>query len=235
MKKAAASTPHTTSFRAKVRTLLASKETEEILKELGSLPLKRSLNGLLACFYDKDPLVRWKAISAFGMLMGRLAAQDKEQARIMMRRLMWSLNDESGGIGWGAPEAMAEAMYHSKPLADEYIRILLSYIREDGNFLEYPPLRSGALWGLARLSEKYPDMLMKIEAPKYVFPYLKDETPEARAYAVMALTNLNQNQYCEHIRHLLQDKSVTNIFDGRALKEVSLDQVAQKALDSLDC
>lgn len=24
-----------------------------------------------------------------------------DSARIVMRRLMWSLNDESGGIGWG--------------------------------------------------------------------------------------------------------------------------------------
>ena len=27
-----------------------------------------------------------------------------------------------------------------------YFRILLSYIRTDGNFLEYEPLRRGALW-----------------------------------------------------------------------------------------
>jgi len=231
----AVSNSNSTSFRAKIRELLAHKDVEDVLKELGSLPIKRSLNGLLACFYDKDPLVRWKAISVFGKLMGKLAEQDMEQARIMMRRLMWSLNDESGGIGWGAPEAMAEAMYNSRSLADEYMRILLSYIREDGNFLEYPPLRTGALWGLARLSEKYPEMLTQIDASKYIAPYLGDETPEARVYAVIALTNMNQNQYCEQIRDLLKDQTSANIFDGNSLKKVSVAEIAQKALKSLGC
>jgi hypothetical protein len=43
-----------------------------------------------------------------GEVMAHLADKDMESARVIMRRLMWSLNDESGGIGWGAPEAMGE-------------------------------------------------------------------------------------------------------------------------------
>lgn len=58
-----------------------------------------------------------------------------------MCRLMWTLNDESGGIGWGAPETMAEAMACHPHIAEEYVCILLFYIREDGNFLEYEPIR----------------------------------------------------------------------------------------------
>jgi len=36
---------------------------------------------------------------------------------------MWSLNDESGGIGWGAPEAMGAIMARHTGLADEYANI----------------------------------------------------------------------------------------------------------------
>ena len=223
------------TFRHKVRELLAHKDLDSLFEELGSLPLKKTLNGLLACFYDTDPLIRWKAISAFGRFLAKLAQNDMEQARIMMRRLMWSLNDESGGIGWGAPEAMAEAMYHSKPLADEYIRILLSYIREDGNFLEYPPLRVGALWGLARLSKKYGDMLNKIEAGKYIAQYLKDELPEARAYAIIALSNLGQRQYCKEIKNLATDDSTAVIFLNNSLQKRTISEIASEALKALAC
>ncbi len=224
-----------TSFRAKVRDLLAGKDVEGVLHGLGSLPLKRSLNGLLASFYDTDPLVRWKALSAFGILMARLAETDMEQARIMMRRLMWSLNDESGGIGWGAPEAMAEAMYHSRPLTDEYLRILLSYIREDGNYLEYPPLRVGALWGLARLAKKYPDDLKKIEAPRYIAPHLMDEIPEARAWSVIALSNLSEHEYCSRLRRLTGDMAPIYIFDGREMKQTTVSKIAKEAVKTLGC
>eukprot|EP00362_Geleiidae_sp_MMETSP1317_P000447 CAMPEP_0201284794 /NCGR_PEP_ID=MMETSP1317-20130820/84991_1 /ASSEMBLY_ACC=CAM_ASM_000770 /TAXON_ID=187299 /ORGANISM="Undescribed Undescribed, Strain Undescribed" /LENGTH=71 /DNA_ID=CAMNT_0047606373 /DNA_START=1077 /DNA_END=1289 /DNA_ORIENTATION=- len=70
-----------------------------------------------------------------------------EEARIVMRRMLWSMNDESGGIGWGVPEAMAEVMTCNKGLAEEYIHMLISYMREDGeelfqdgNFLEHESL-----------------------------------------------------------------------------------------------
>ena len=52
------------------------------------------------------------------------------------RRLIWSLNDESGGIGWGAPEAMGEILARSEKLSCEFYCILLAYIREDGTPLE---------------------------------------------------------------------------------------------------
>ena len=45
-----------------------------------------------------------------GVVVAGLAEHDMESARVVMRRLMWNLNDESGGIGWSSPEAMGEIM-----------------------------------------------------------------------------------------------------------------------------
>ena len=58
-----------------------------------------------------------------GALVFSLAEQDMESARVVMRRLMWNLNDESGGIGWGSPEAMGEIMARHSGLAEEYSKI----------------------------------------------------------------------------------------------------------------
>ena len=60
-----------------------------------------------------------------GEVVSKIAENDLEFARIIMRRPMLNLNDESGGIGWGAPEAMGEIMARSEKLAEEYHKILI--------------------------------------------------------------------------------------------------------------
>jgi hypothetical protein len=74
-----------------------------------------------------------------------------EHARIIMRRLMWTLNDESGGIGWGVPEAMAEIMINHKGLFKEYAHILMSYAEGGGNYLDHEPLKRGVIKAIERL------------------------------------------------------------------------------------
>ena len=177
-------------LRRKVRELLGSGNFEQVLMELRKIPPCKAISPLISVFYDSDPELRSKAISAFGQVVADLANEDMEAARVVMRRLMWTLNDESGGIGWGAPEAMAEAMACHPRLAEEYVRILLSYIREDGNFLEYEPLRRGALWGIGRLAQVYPEMMIELEAAKYIRPYLKDDNESSRELSALALRML---------------------------------------------
>lgn len=177
-------------LRRRVRELLSSEDFEQALSELRKISPRKAINPIISVFYDSEPELRQKAINAFGQVVADLANKDMEAARIVMRRLMWTLNDESGGIGWGAPEAMAEAMACHPRLAEEYIRILLSYIREDGNFLEYEPLRRGALWGIGRLAQIYPEMLIELNAAKYIRLYLKDDDESSRELSAWALKML---------------------------------------------
>ena len=177
-------------LRRRVRELLGSGDLEQVLSELRKISPRKAINPLISVFYDSDTELRQKAINAFGQLVADLANEDMEEARVVMRRLMWTLNDESGGIGWGAPEAMAEAMACHPRLAEEYVRILLSYIREDGNFLEYEPLRRGALWGIGRLAQVHPEMLIELEAAKHIRPYLEDDDQSSRELSALALRML---------------------------------------------
>jgi len=181
-------------LRHRVHELLGSKDFEQVLIELRKIPPRKAINSLISVFYNSDPELRSKAISAFGQVVADLANEDMEAARIVIRRLMWMLNDESGGIGWGAPEAMAEAMACHPRLAEEYVHILFSYIREDGNFLEYEPLRRGALWGIGRLAQIYPEMLIELEAAKYIRPYLEDDDVSSRELSALALRMLGMER-----------------------------------------
>lgn len=122
------------------------------MKELLEIPPSKSINPLFSFIQNTDEEIKWRAVRAMGKVVALMASENLESARVVMRRLMWSLNDESGGIGWGAPEAMGEIMAQDKRLRDEYYKILLSYIDEDGNYLEHEPLRKGAIWALERIS-----------------------------------------------------------------------------------
>ena len=90
---------------------------EKALESLRCLPGRKAVNPLFSFLYHSDDLIRWHAVSAMGLVVSDLADNDMESARIVMRRLIWNLNDESGGIGWGSPEAMGETMAQHAGLA----------------------------------------------------------------------------------------------------------------------
>ena len=69
---------------------------------------RKTLSLLIRMAYDKDTLVGWRAIKAVGRVAKALAGTNHEFLRIAVRKLLWSLSDESGGIGWAAPELLGE-------------------------------------------------------------------------------------------------------------------------------
>ncbi len=177
-------------LRRKILELLSTKGPDAIIEAFPPSGYRGLMSPLISLFYEGDVRIRDGAIAAFGVLLARIADEDMEAARVFMRRLMWSLNDESGGIGWGAPVAMGEAMARHRGLAEEYAPILLSYIREDGNYLELPALRLDALKGIARLAEARPHILRSLDAKKHIEPCLASENPEERRLAESALSLL---------------------------------------------
>jgi len=76
---------------------------------------------------------------------------------------MLNLNDESGGIGWGAPEAMGEIMARSEKLAEEYYKILISYTPDGGNYLDFEDLQKDVIAGLKRLSQVRPNLVKEVK------------------------------------------------------------------------
>ena len=150
--------------RKHVRSLLESPDFEGALKGTDVAP-EKIINPLLCFLYDTNETIRWRAVRGVGITVSTIAGKALESARTIMRRLIWSLNDESGGIGWGAPEAMGEIMAENEALAREYHRILVSYIDENGNLLENDELERGVMWGINRLAQKRPELLWEWTAP----------------------------------------------------------------------
>ena len=184
-------------IKNKVISLLGQQDLDQILYGLQQYPDKDLINPLFLALPRAEELVRWHAVSAFGQVVPRIAEEDMEAARIVMRRFLWSLNDESGGIGWGSAEAMAEIMAHHEPLADEYLHMLHSYIQEDGeelfqdgNHLELPQLQRGILWGIGRVAPRWGARLLEKGVVDHLRPYLQSDDAVVRAMTIRALVEL---------------------------------------------
>ena len=177
-------------FKKLVINILRSENLATISDEISSLPQKNLVNSLFSCLCHSHERVRWHAVSSFGFVVPAMAAGDMEKARTVMRRFLWMLNDESGGIGWGVPEAMAEVMFHSRPLADEYLHMLVSYtlddgpeLFQDGNFLELDLLQEGVLWGLCRVAPHYGTELLGLGLDENIEVYLYSRNHNVKGLA----------------------------------------------------
>ncbi len=180
--------------KEEVLTILADREQERVRQRLQVYPTSQLLPPLFASLCHLDQRVRWNGVFAFGRVVPALAVDDPEAARVVMRRLLWSLNDESGGIGWGAPEAMAEILCHSSLLRREYRHLLFSYMREDGpepfqegNYLELPFLQRGLLWGIGRLCARHPVEMRRQGIEQDLVAYLDSADLQVVGLAIRAL------------------------------------------------
>ena len=215
-------------LKKKIFALLKNEEFEKSLEEICLMPARRVVNPLFSFFYNLDELVKWRAVTAMGVVVARLAHEDLESARIVMRRLMWNLNDESGGIGWGSPEAMGEIMARHDRLAKEYACILVSYINEAGNFLEHEMLQRGVLWGLGRLAHTRPELVRNAAA--YLPPFMGSKDAVHRGLAAWVAGAIPSEMTKSLLKHLVADEARINIFINMNLEECTVDQLAVEAL-----
>jgi hypothetical protein len=216
------------TLKKELLALLHQENFQKAIEEIRQLMPRQTVNPLISFFCSSDEIVRWRAIAAIGAVMADLADEHIESARVVMRRLMWSLNDESGGIGWGAPEAMGEIMARHEILAKEYHRVLVSYIREDGNFLEHETLQQGLLWGLGRLAQIRPELVR--DAAPFLAPFLQSHDPVHRGLAARLAGAIFSDDLKPLLEMLLHDPAMISIFENGCLTQYVVSDLAKKAL-----
>jgi len=114
------------------------------------------------------------------------------------------MNDESGGLGWHAPEAIAEVLYNIPKLAGEYAILLASFLREE-------PFERGAHFSLVRVGPLSPDAILA-NAP-VLTASLAAENPAIRAFACHALHLAEVNIAAQSLQTLETDTGIFNIYD----------------------
>lgn len=218
----------TRQIKKQVRDLLRHPDYAICIKEICGFPYRQVVNPLFSFLYSLDEQVRWRTVSAMGAVVSLLAESEMEPARIIMRRFMWNLNDESGGIGWGSPEAMGEIMALNSNLADEYAHILISYIRPDGNFLEHADLQRGVIWGVGRLAHARPPIVA--DSASYLIPYMNSTDPLLRGYALWAAGALPIEATREAIEELRGDDAKIILYLNGRFLEYKIKRLVEKAL-----
>lgn len=138
-------------------------EEDTIEKQINSCLIKRDYRELISLnredkrvwrflqsqLYQTDETLRWHSIEAIAVLLSSqwdLGRQEK--VRDYLRRLIWAISDESGGIGWNAPQTIAEIVVAIPELSEPFINIMI-----DRAFSEPVLIKSG-LWGIGRLGER---------------------------------------------------------------------------------
>jgi len=218
-------------LKKKILALLDSDDLEKSLDDICQLPARKAVNPLFSFFYSTNELIKWHAITAMGAVVSGLADQDMESARVVMRRLIWNLNDESGGIGWGSPEAMGEIMARHFRLADEYAFLLVAYVNEQGNYIEHPILQRGVLWGLGRLAHSRPELVNP--AAPFLLPFMQSQDAIHRGLAVWTAGVLDSELTKPLLQYLSNDNAIIKIFIDMHFRERTVGQLALEALSKL--
>ncbi len=214
-----------------IRQHLQKDPFDKELDQICRLPLKKTISPLFSFLCSTDDHVKWRAVTALGKVVSDLAASDPESARVVMRRFIWNLNDESGGIGWGCPESMAEVMAHDERLAKEYGCILISYIQPEGNYLEHEILQRGVLWGVGRLAHAHPQHTRTIG--RYLIPYLESGDSILRGLAAWAAGPAGGTKTIPRLKELADDPSELMLYRNGKFDHYSVGQLAREALSIL--
>lgn len=196
---------------------------------------RRVISQLVRFAYDKETLAGWRAILAFGLVARRLIASEAGLLRETCRKLLWSLTDESGGIGWSAPEILGEIVSADPKRFMDIIPLIASVYE-----IEEEIFRPGVLYALGRIGEKNPELVASYQ--KIIILSLTDKEPMVRIRGIelakllwswSKTSNFWSREYCERISRALSSMSVDNgeawIYRGEGFHSVLVSEASKLA------
>lgn len=220
------------SAKKRLREMLAKPDWQASLNEIASGGSENV--GALFSFLALDPETMHRAACALGLLVAKLARDEPDYAKNIVRRFMWHMNEESGNIGWGIPDAFAETLANSEYLAKSYSSILISYIMDlghDDNYCDHDILRRDCYWAVGRLAQKFPQLAEK--ARPWLLKGLADKDDICRGMAAWALAQLPPSlNDAPGLRKLAEshDEEKCEIFAGDKIRVHTVGELAKMAM-----
>lgn len=211
-------------MKKRLRPLLEQQNFAEIADLAGRS--RRVLSALVSLTFDPDPLIAWRAVEAMGTAAERIADDDPDCVRDHLRRLHWLLSEESGGICWRAPEAMAQIIHRRPALFGEYVPVVVSLIEEMADE-DLDHFRCGILWAIARLGSGCHDVLEPF-LPTIV-ACLEHAEPQVRGMAVWCLCRVGHGGLLATRPALLDDEGPVDLYRDRLLHRTSVSDLARRA------
>ncbi|GAB4536169.1 MAG: hypothetical protein Fur0020_04020 [Thermodesulfovibrionia bacterium] len=175
---------------------------------------------LISMTYDKADIMAWRAIEAIGLVTKAMSEKRptvtspaREDVRNLAGRLLWMMRDESGGIGWSAPEILGEIIRNNPGSCVDLIPVLLSFHEEE-------MLCSGVMWAMGRIAEI--DKGLVLFAIPTIVSHLNDPNPYIRGMAIWSLNKMNPDGYRDMVKGVALDNSEIMIYDKGELQRTSI-------------
>lgn len=185
---------------------------------------KGVLRWLVSLSYDKEDALSWRAMEAVGVV-GREFRKDRlDVIRDTVRRMLWSMGDESGGIGWSAAEIIGEIIRNNPDDFSDIVPILWSY-REEEMF------RAGTAWAMGRIAEVRPGLVSFIV--KDLPAMLHDGNPAVRGYSVWVIGVLGDEDLAEEAKKLASDSAPVAFYREGELVKTTVSDLAKETVSKL--
>jgi hypothetical protein len=171
-----------------VAEMFRRDDTEALVALAGTRPggVVRFLTGRL---YAADEHDKWRAVRMFGVLARQQALITDDRLADLLGRFLWALNDESGTVPFGVPEAIGEIVAARPGHGARVLPILCGMLTEDETF-QTGPVERGIYWALGRIGpavlSSCPGVLAVVQASARAHP-----DSETRATAAAALERLD--------------------------------------------
>ncbi len=180
---------------------------------------------LISLSYDKQDVISWRAIETIGVISRSFSKGRMDILRETIRRLLWSMGEESGGIGWSAAEMLGEIVTGDPDAFNDIIPILWSYKDEE-------MFRAGILWAMGRIAMIRPELIAFIisDLPEM----LEDKNPVVRGYTVLLMgllpEALNEGTGRQQVLKLLGDTGPVPVYNEGELLSRSVGEIAGETL-----
>jgi len=164
--------------------------------------------------FDADERICWRAIDALGRAAVLRASAAPDAVCDWLRRLVWFTNDDSGNVGWYAPQAMGEILVNVPVLLGQFGGPLAALLTRS-------PFETGAHWAVARVATACPDAFAGWR--DVLVTSLHASEPFRRALAAMALVAMkNADLVAADDEDLREDETAVRLYDFTAGDFVTL-------------
>ncbi len=192
----------------------------------------RGARQFLKALYSPDDRERYQAALDLGAFTALQWQEKPDAVRELLRRLAWSLNEESGATGWGAPEAIGEIAARIPEMEKLYGSVFPGYLSHTEVFLDNAVLDMGALWAIGRLG---PGSSADVPALDEDLPrFLQSEAGSVRGAAVFAADRLGRIAVRDLVSELRTDTSGLVLPIDGVITDLTVGELAAAALASFD-
>lgn len=183
---------------------------------------KSVIRWIISFSYDKDDVVTWRAAEAIGKVTHQLSKKRMDVVRDTVRRLLWTMTEESGGIGWSSAEMIGEIIRNNPDDLSDIIPVLWSF-RDEEMF------RAGVVWAMCRIASVRPDLVRFITGDLRAM--IKDNNPEVRGYSALAIGLLGDEDAVSDIKGLAGDNMTIRVYNSGELSKIAINELLKEILN----